>query len=451
MNGLAGAPAAPGTDGYLAGAGTAWFAYLMTVALMLFDYADRQVIVSLFPFLKAAWQLSDKELGALVSVVSIGVALAGIPVALLADRTSRVRSIAAMATLWSLATASCMWARSYGQLFVARALVGLGEAGYGSVGGALIASHFPARLRGTMLAGFFASASVGSVLGVALGGTIASRWGWQAAFGVVGIPGLAIALLYLTVRDYPTERLPSGSTRAVTFGSTVAIACASLARLRTLRWVCLGAAAQLIVVSSVWAWLPSFLNRYAGLSPARAGIHAALIVLIGAAGSLVWGALVDRVGASPGRSKLLILAALCVPTAVVLPIAFTAGSAGWASESGAFALIAVGGFVMTCTVGPVAALVLEVVHPSLRATGASVLSLFQNLLGLAAGPLIAGALSDRWGLGAALSIVPVFSLLAAGAFVVASRSYAGERPQVSADTGARHANPGAPQLADARR
>ena len=89
-------------------------------------------------------------------------------------------------------------------------MVGLGEAGYGSVGAALIASHFPSRMRGALLAGFFASASVGSVLGVMLGGVIASRWGWQAAFGVVGVPGLVLALLYLKVRDYRTVELAPG-------------------------------------------------------------------------------------------------------------------------------------------------------------------------------------------------------------------------------------------------
>ena len=67
-------------------------------------------------------------------------------------------------------------------------MVGLGEAGYGSVGAALIASHFPARMRGALMAAFFACASVGSVLGVMLGGVIAAKWGWKAAFGVVGIP-----------------------------------------------------------------------------------------------------------------------------------------------------------------------------------------------------------------------------------------------------------------------
>ena len=429
MKTLGRAATAPERDGYLAGAGAAWFAYVMTVALMLFDYADRQVVVSLFPFLKTAWQLSDKQLGVLVSVVSVTVALVGIPVALLADRTSRVRSIAAMATLWSLATVSCMFVRSYAQLLAARALVGLGEAGYGSVGAALIASHFPPRLRGTLLAGFFASASVGSVIGVALGGAIAARFGWPAAFGVVGIPGLALAVLYLAVRDYPTESLPSGGSQRVPMARPVAAAIASLVRSRTLRWVCLGAAAQLIVVSAVWAWLPSFLNRFAGLSPEHAAVRAALIVLIGAAGSLVWGAVVDRFGASQGRRKLRLLAALCVPTVLLLPLAFSVGSSVAVSGLADYMLIAAGGFVMTCTVGPVAAVVLEVVHPSLRATGASVLSLSQNLLGLAVGPLIAGALSDRWDLSAALSVMPVFSIVAAGAFLLASRSYARESQQ----------------------
>src|SRR4029078_13618131 len=176
----------PGEDAYLFGRGPAWFAFAMTLALMVVDYVDRQIIVSLFPYTKSDLCLSDKQLGALVSVVSVTVALGALPVALFADRASRVKSIVAMATVWGLAAVSCLFTRSYGQLLAARSLVGLGEAGYGSVGAALIASHFPARMRGAVMAGFFASASVGSVLGVMLGGLIAAHWGWKAAFGVVG-------------------------------------------------------------------------------------------------------------------------------------------------------------------------------------------------------------------------------------------------------------------------
>ena len=89
---------------------------------MIFDYIDRQVIVSLFPYLKTAWGPSDKQLGALVSVVSLTVALGAVPVALFADRASRVKSIVVMAVIWSLATISCMVTRSYSQLLAARCI-----------------------------------------------------------------------------------------------------------------------------------------------------------------------------------------------------------------------------------------------------------------------------------------------------------------------------------------
>ena len=234
-----------GADDYLFGRGQAWFALVMTIGLMVFDYIDRQVIVSLFPYLKTEWGPSDKQLGALVSVVSITVALGAIPVALFADRASRVKSIVVMAVIWSLATISCMFTRSYSQLLAARSVVGLGEAGYGSVGAALIASHFPARMRAALLAAFFASASVGSVLGVMLGGVIAAQWGWHAAFGVVGFPGLALALLYLKVRDYRTVELTPTLDQATRSMSGVARHIVKiLTRSRTMLWVCIGAAAH---------------------------------------------------------------------------------------------------------------------------------------------------------------------------------------------------------------
>src|SRR3954469_24547795 len=146
-------PARADAQEFLFGRRAAWFAYAMTIALMLMDYIDRQVIVSLFPYMKNDWSLSDAQLGSLVSVVSVTVALGALPIALFADRVSRVRSIAAMAAVWSTATLSCMFTRSYGALLAARGVVGMGEAGYGSVGAALIASHFPERMRGALLAG----------------------------------------------------------------------------------------------------------------------------------------------------------------------------------------------------------------------------------------------------------------------------------------------------------
>ena len=414
-----------GDDSYLFGARAAWFAFAMTIGLMIFDYVDRQVIVSLFPHLKAEWGLSDKQLGGLVSIVSITVALGGIPIALLADRTSRVRSIVVMVGAWSLATISCMFARNYAALFAARSVVGLGEAGYGSVGAGLIASHFPARMRGTLMAGFFASASVGSVLGVILGGVIADHYGWKAAFGVVGIPGLALALLYMTVRDYQTiELTPRLDAARRSAGSVTRHIVRVLTRSPTMLWVCIGAAAQLIVVSAVWSWLPSYLVRTQGFTPQAAAMKAALVVLAGALGSVVWGVVVDRAGRRGSGSKLRTVAALCLATLVVLSLAFGAPRLGIAlAPQAQYALILLGGLLMTCSAGPASAAVIDVTHPGVRSTGASILSLFQNLFGLALGPFVAGALSDHLGLETALTLTPLFGLVAVAAFLRAAGTY----------------------------
>lgn len=407
-------------DDYLVGKRQAWFAFAMTFALMLFDYIDRQVIVSLFPHIKTEWNLSDKQLGALVSVISIVVAVGSIPIALLADRVSRVKSIVVMATTWSVATISCMFTANYGQLLAARAVVGVGEAGYGSVGAALISTLFPKRLRGALLGAFFAAASLGAVLGVVLGGVIAAKWGWKAAFGVVGVPGFVLALLYLLVRDYKTVALTPKLDRVTqTLGTTLKHIFGTLARTRTLLWLCIGAAMQLIVVSAVWSWLPSYLNRFHGLAPEMAAKQAAVVVLVGALGSVFWGFVVDRLTVNTPRNKLPALSVLCLVTLAVFLVAFAGPLTGDAQMK----MILLGGFFMTCTVGVVSGVAIDVIHPGVRSTGSAVLALFQNLFGLAIGPFLVGALSDVWGLQQAMAVVPFASVLAGVFFVVAARSY----------------------------
>lgn len=432
-------------DSYLFGPRQAWLAYAMTIGLMIFDYVDRQVIVTIFPHLKAEWGLTDTQLGGLVSIVSVTVAIFGIPAALVADRFSRVKSVVGMALVWSLATISCMFAGNFGQLFASRAMVGFGEAGYGSVGAAVIAGHFPRRMHASLLGGFFASASVGSVLGVVLGGIIAAHWGWQAAFGVVGIPGLALALLYLFVKDYRTVELVAheGSARrdAIATARQIAI---SIFRPKTMLWVCLGGAAQLIVVSTLWAWLPSYLNRTYGMPADQAGMKAALVVLAGAFGSVIWGNVADRAGRRALTSKLYVIAALSLLSMATLVVAFTAPRLGIVATANAqIVLIVFGAFLAACTVGPVSAVVLNVMHPSVRATGASVLSLFQNLFGLAAGPLIAGVASDHWGLETTMVFMPLFSIVAAVMFLLAVKTYEDDvrhvREQIAAQSRERNA------------
>ncbi|MET0541932.1 MAG: MFS transporter, partial [Variovorax sp.] len=271
------------------------------------------------------------------------------------------------------------------------------------------------------------------VLGVMLGGLIAAKWGWKAAFGVVGVPGLLLALMYLKVRDYHTVDLtPELNQATKSTGSTASFIVKALVRSPTMLWVCLGGASQLIVVSAIWSWLPSFLNRYHGIAPDQAAVKAALVVLAGAAGSVVWGSVVDRTAVKRPRNKLFTMAALCVLALLVLMPTIAATGSPTLTPATQFALIALGGFLMTCTVGPVSAVVTDVVHPGVRATGLSVLALFQNLFGLAAGPFLTGVLSDALGLETALTLIPAFSLLAAVFFLLAARSYETDLQRVRA-------------------
>ncbi len=400
--------------------GRAWFGFGMIFLLMMCDYIDRQIIVSLFPHLKEEWNLSDKQLGALVSVISIVVALGSIPVAILADRYGRVKSIFAMATIWSIATISCMFTRNYSQLFAARAVVGLGETGYGSVGAALISALFPKRMHATLLGAFFGASSIGAVLGVVLGGVIAEHWGWRAAFGAVGFPGLVMALMFLLVPDYKNvivkiaPTLNSKGPVAHLKSMLKTLSCGS-----TLWVLCIAGSFQMIVVSTIWAWMPSFLNRYHGLSVADAAKQAAVLVLLGAAGALFWGWVADRLGRRRLSYKLLLLCAITTVDALLFIFGFTAPLPAQAQ----YYVVLGGGFLLTCTVGVSVSAVMDVTHPGLRSTGAAVHAFAINLFGLAVGPFLGGVISDMWSLQVAMASIPSVGFLAAIFYWKAARTY----------------------------
>ena len=396
-----------------------WAVFAILFALMVVDYLDRQVVVSMFPHLKAQWNLSDSELGGLVSIVSIAVAIGAVPLSLVADRWGRVKSIFIMVLVWSAASLACAFARDYGSLLAARGVVGLGEAAYGTAGAALLATLFPPRMRSTVLGAFLAAAILGSVSGVMLGGFIAQRWGWQAGFGAVAIPGFILALVLIaTVRDYDTVALPR-ETKASDPGMTTRLVVRELLRPKTALVTCVGAGFNLLVVSTMYAWLPSFFNRYYGLAPDVAGVKTAIVVMLGGIGALACSMIADRLGRRMPTARLMVPAFAALLTTAFMCVGFGVLSPGPAQ----FALIMLGAVVMAGSVGPTDAVVIDVSHPSLRATAVSVLSLTRNLFGLAGGPLLAGALSDRFGLQFAMAVVPVFGLIAAALFIRAARTY----------------------------
>src|SRR4030095_3846204 len=296
---------------------SAWVAFALTFALMMSDYISRQVLIAVFPFLKAAWGLSDTQLGSLVSIVALMVGVLSIPISFAADRWGRVKSIAAMACLWRFATIACGLATNYGQMFAAGAVVGIGEAAYVTAGGAILMYAFPPRLRSTVMGIFLGGALFGSVVGVALGGVVATRIGWPWAFISVGVPVLILALLYLLVRDYKTVNLTADERRL----SWREIARASLG-VRSTIYGYIGGAFQLFASAAIVSWIPSYLNRFYSLAPEQAAMKAALIVLVGGIGMSCGGFVADRLSVRDVRNKLRVPGGYAICSAVLFAAAF---------------------------------------------------------------------------------------------------------------------------------
>jgi MFS family permease len=412
----------------------AWLVFALTFGLLLSDYMSRQVLNAVFPLLKAEWGLSDTQLGSLSGIVALLVGLLTFPLSVMADRWGRVRSILLMATLWSLATLACGIASNYGQMLTARFFVGLGEAAYGSVGIALIISIFPSYLRSTLTGAFMAGGAFGSVVGMAVGGVFAARFGWRSAFVAMAIFGATLVVTYaLTVNERrlrgneavardPRDKRPGFklSLRNLFAGlfSTTSVICAYI-----------GSGLQLFIMAAVIAWMPSYLNRYYAMTPDKAGVTAAAFVLIGAIGMVICGAVTDRVCRHSPPRKMAMAIAYCLTTAIILGVAFQL-------EPGVIqlAVIGVGMFLAAGTCGPAGAMVANLTPTPIHATAFATLTLANNLLGLAPGPLLTGMLADRVGLQDAFKLIPVMALLAALAFWFGRANYARDIARVESQT-----------------
>jgi MFS family permease len=410
----------------------AWLVFALTFGLLLSDYMSRQVLNAVFPLLKAEWGLSDTQLGSLSGVVALLVGLLTFPLSVLADRWGRVRSIILMASLWSLATLACGLATSYGQMFAARFFVGLGEAAYGSVGVALIISVFPVHLRSTLTGAFMAGGAFGSVAGMALGGILATHLGWRWAFAAMAIFGAALVLLYaLTVNE---RRLREGSEDVVRphasrpgFGLSLRSLFSGLFSTTSVICAYVGSGLQLFIMAAVMAWLPSFLNRYYAMRPDKAGVTAAAFVLIGALGMVICGAITDRLCRHQPSRKMAMAISYCLTTAVLLGIAFQLPAG-----PGQLVMIGLGMFLAAGTAGPAGAMVANLTPTPIHASAFATLTLANNLLGLAPGPVLVGLLADHLGLLGAFQLIPLMALFAASAFWIGRLHYASDLVRVQA-------------------
>ncbi|MEN9684148.1 MAG: hypothetical protein RLZZ427_1899, partial [Pseudomonadota bacterium] len=385
---------------------------------LISDYMARQVLNAVFPLLKAEWQLSDGQLGLLSGVVAIMVGVLTFPLSIAADRWGRVRSLTVMAILWSLATLLCAAAQSFPTMLIGRALVGVGEAAYGSVGIAVVISVFPARMRATLSAAFMAGGLFGQVLGVAIGGVIAASHGWRVAFAVIGLTGLALGVLYPVIVRERRMRALAGNVAAASDGQATVPSLRALVGNRSVRLAYAASGLQLFAAGALPAWLPSYFNRYYHLPVDQAASLAAVFLLISGSGMILCGMVSDRRARGRPEAKITLAIGYALGAAVALTLALMLPPG-----PGQLALLGVAMFLVAGTVGPVGAMVANLTPLALHGSAFATLTLANNLLGLAPGPILTGRTADLIGLADAFRLLPVPCVLAAVAFAAMRRSY----------------------------
>ncbi|HEY9162197.1 MAG TPA: MFS transporter [Desulfomonilia bacterium] len=405
-------------QGYLVSKRYAWYVFFLLFLLYMFNYMDRQVIVSLFPFLKAEWSLSDTQCGFFVAAVYWAIIIFTFPIALLVDRWSRKKSIGIMALLWSAATAACAFTGSFYQLFATRTAVGIGEAGYAPGGTAMISAAFPENKRAFAMGLWNASIPLGSVLGIIGGGMIADHFGWRHAFGWLAIPGAIVALLFFQIRDYKTVDL----TKTTEPGKKVSMGFKEISRdfiyKPSLIFAYLGFAGSVFVTTSLISWLPTYYHRLEGLPMAQAGTKGSLVLLLAVIGTPLGGFLADRWLRRRENARPLFCAASSAVTAVTLFIAFSV-----VGDNLEYPILLFAGMAGSAFVPAAVAITQDVVHPGVRAISYSLCVIVQHLLGSALGPIFIGFMSDKFGLVTALKFLPIFSLFAGVMFLMGSFWY----------------------------
>jgi MFS family permease len=361
----------------------------LVLALLLlayiFNFLDRQIVGILGPSIQAELHLSNAEFGAIGGTAfALLYAVLGIPLAYLADRTSRSAVVAGSLGVWSAFTALCGAVTGYWTLFLCRLGVGVGEAGGVAPSYALIADYFPPDRRARALAIFSLGVPIGLGGGSFIGGQLAARFGWREAFAILGIVGLALApALRFVVRDVAKPVSASTSSPLLTVFPM-------LARNPAFWLLAFAASASSLCGYGLALWTPKVMMLSFGLDLVSTGNFLASLWLIGGcAGVFAGGWLADRLGSSDRGwyAKLPAIAWL---------ISIPAWGLGLLAPNLwiAWPLLLVGSAVNILWLGPIVTAVQHLVPWVMRSTASASFLLINNLIGLGVGPWLMGRLSD---------------------------------------------------------
>ncbi len=373
---------APGGGGY---------AYYVLGALTLvsfFNYMDRMVLAVLVEPIKRDLNLSDTQIGVLSGLAfAVLYATCGLPLARLADRRSRTAILAACVAIWSVMTAACGLSMNFVQMLLARIGVGVGEAGCVPASHSLIGDYFPGARKALAISMFQAGGLAGLSGGLMATGYLADQFGWRTAFILVGAPGVALgALVYLTVRE-PRRTAPAGEPAAAL---SLWQAVRHLARRRAFVHLVAGLSIGSFATYGLAQWLASFFIRVHAMTLTQIGVWSGLTAGVGTIlGVLLGGAIGARLIRRDRRWEVW-LPAMSYGLGCPLYLGVFLAPDPWVGIGVMF----FAGLVTASGGGVALAAVQSLAEPHLRATAIALMMFFSSLIGLGAGPLFVGVISD---------------------------------------------------------
>ncbi len=378
-----------------------WLVVALLALASVVSQFDRTVINLMVEPIKADFSLNDTSFGALQSIAfGIFYVIACIPLGRAADNTNRKRLIAVCLFAWSLFAMASGLARTYGQLFLTRIGVAVGEASLTPAGLSMLSDHFPPERLGRPVSGFLMSAPVGQGLAFIGGGSLltalqgsrllesgpmAGLEPWQAAFILIGAPGLLLVPLFLLIRE-PARR--GAQTVQLSAKDTALL----IGRMwRALLPMFIGFAMVLLVAYSVAIWTPALLQRTYGWNAEQIGWGFGLVLIVfGMSGVMLAGIASDWLAERGHRDAPLKVAAASFVAAGIF------GVLAPLMPNPYLALALLG---LTLFFGnmpfPCAATSLQLIVPNrARAQISAVYVTFTTLVGLGIGPTVIGVMTD---------------------------------------------------------
>jgi predicted MFS family arabinose efflux permease len=271
-----------------------------------------------------------------------------------------------------------------------------------------------------------AAIPLGAAIGVGMGGFIAQSLGWKHAFGIVAVPGLIIAILFLFVKDYKTVDLSYVDKTNHKIKMEKKDMVKEFITKPSVIFTYFGMAAIVFVTTAMIVWLPKFFETQNGLAPKTAGTIAGAVMMLALIGAPLGGYLTDRWRKSQPKARMLFPALSTLISAVLLFIAFYL----FTGTEQIIVLFIFGVVIMTFIAGA-AAVTQDVIHPGLRATSYALAVAVQNLLGSFTAPIVLGKISDLSNIKTAMSILPFVLVIGSLLFYIGSKYYLNDVDKVA--------------------